>query len=121
MNQRYASVSMGVLVGWCVFLMVDVAVALQESHSPFFPGEDYRLALGTCEPTSRVILSQHPAVGSVTFYAQGVTLTLRMSTNEENSELRRLHRKAWREQDSGGRAAAGIRSGIPAAGEGDLY
>ena len=85
-NQRYASVSVGFLVGCYVFLMVDVAAAFLESHSPFFPEEDYELALGTCEPTSRVILSQHPAVGSVSFDAQGVTLTLRMSTSEENPE-----------------------------------
>jgi hypothetical protein len=90
MVRQSASACIGVLVGCCLLLVVEVAEALPESHSPFFPEEDYRLALGTCEPTSREIRRDHPAVGSVTFEARGggETLTLRMSSSAQDPATR---------------------------------
>ena len=87
MVPQSASACIGVLVGCCLLLVVDVAEALSEWHSPFVPEEDYRLVLGTCEPTSREIRSQHPAVGSVTFEARGgERLILRMSASARDPE-----------------------------------
>ena len=89
MVPQSASACIGVLVGCCLLLVVDVAEALSAWHSPFFPEEDYRLTLGTCEPTSREIRSMHPAVGSVTFEARGgETLTLRMSSSAQDPATR---------------------------------
>lgn len=80
--RQSASACIGVLAGCCLFLVVEVAEA-----GPFFPAEDYRLALGTCEPTSREIRNLHPAVGSVTFDAPGgERLTLRMSGSAADPE-----------------------------------
>ncbi len=89
MARQSASACIGVLAGCCLLLVVEVTHALPESHSPFFPEEDYRLALETCEPTSREIQRMHPAVGSVTFEARGgERLTLRMSSSAQDPATR---------------------------------
>jgi len=65
--------------GWIV--TASIASGMPNTHSPFFPEEDYTRAMKTCDPVQRVSESMHPAAGSVTFTAtNGTTLTLTMST-----------------------------------------